>query len=155
MHAQELEATICPLNGLPWFSESIGQNLGIANDARFYHRPGAGRAADEISGLEPFQGSAVDLRRPACRRLQQVAQSNILLPDSEPASGVEAHRDIRSPPHLMYDTGGRREGAGGQGGQDGLILTEDQLAALENTNASKEAHSEFDSACPTTAAPST
>ena len=32
--------------------------------------------------------------------------------------------------------------------QDGLILTEDQLAALEKTKADKEAHGEFDSACP-------
>ena len=32
--------------------------------------------------------------------------------------------------------------------QDGLILTESQLAALEKANADKEAHGEFDSACP-------
>ena len=32
--------------------------------------------------------------------------------------------------------------------QDGLILTEDQLAALEKATADKEAHGEFDSACP-------
>src|SRR5512134_1030578 len=32
--------------------------------------------------------------------------------------------------------------------QDGLILTEDQLAALEKAKADKEAHGEFDSACP-------
>ena len=32
--------------------------------------------------------------------------------------------------------------------QDGLILTEDQLAALEKANADKQAHGEFDSACP-------
>src|SRR5512144_68085 len=32
--------------------------------------------------------------------------------------------------------------------QDGLILTEDQLAALEKAKADKEAHGEFDSECP-------
>ena len=32
--------------------------------------------------------------------------------------------------------------------QDGLILTEHQLAALEKVNADKQAHGEFDSACP-------
>jgi transposase InsO family protein len=32
--------------------------------------------------------------------------------------------------------------------QDGLILTEEQLAALEKAKADKEAHGEFDSACP-------
>src|SRR5512143_1015068 len=32
--------------------------------------------------------------------------------------------------------------------QDGLILTESQLAALEKAKAEKEAHGEFDSACP-------
>src|SRR5512144_452189 len=32
--------------------------------------------------------------------------------------------------------------------QDGLILTEHQLAALEKANADKQAHGEFDSACP-------
>jgi hypothetical protein len=32
--------------------------------------------------------------------------------------------------------------------QDGLILTESQLAALAKAKADKEAHGEFDSACP-------
>src|SRR5512143_1690584 len=39
--------------------------------------------------------------------------------------------------------------------QDGLILTESQLAALEKAKAEKEVHGEFDSACPGTAAPRT
>ena len=37
--------------------------------------------------------------------------------------------------------------------QDGLVLTEDQLAALEKANADEEAPGAFDSACPAAAAP--
>src|ERR1700759_3941504 len=32
--------------------------------------------------------------------------------------------------------------------QDGILLTESQLAAMEKAKASKQAHSEFDSECP-------
>ena len=39
--------------------------------------------------------------------------------------------------------------------QEGLVLTEVQLAALEKAKAEKETHGEFDSECPAIAAPKT
>ena len=40
------------------------------------------------------------------------------------------------------------QGARSQGRQEGLVLTESQLAALEKAKSEKEAHGEFESECP-------
>ena len=50
--------------------------------------------------------------------------------------------------HDLENIKKRLKAAGEQSQQDGLILTESEVAALEKAKAEKETHGEFESECP-------
>ena len=86
-----------------------------------------------------YDGMPMLFRADAPYRPSQTRSGPAGLPHRRP-------RRARSPRPQHH--GQAAEGLGGQGGAGRLILTESQLAALEKAKADKEAHGEFDSACP-------